>query len=79
MWLGAGCGAPVPGVQYGRAPVAEILKELRRRHGRNEQHLHGDHELPVAVRPDLRLRLDNIVTLCNRCHSQKTWAESRYA
>ena len=31
-----------------------------------------DHVIPLHVRPDLRLDLDNTQTLCRRCHKIKT-------
>jgi 5-methylcytosine-specific restriction endonuclease McrA len=59
----------------GDAPRSSVLEELRRRHNNGEAHLHCDHVLAIADRPDLRLDLDNMQTLCNRCHSSKTMRE----
>jgi 5-methylcytosine-specific restriction endonuclease McrA len=57
-------------------PVGKVLDELRQRLNRGERHLHADHELPIAVRPDLRLVLTNLQTLCDRCHNRKTRLET---
>jgi 5-methylcytosine-specific restriction endonuclease McrA len=56
--------------------VGKVLDELRQRLNRGERHLHADHELPIAVRPDLRLVLTNLQTLCDRCHNRKTRLET---
>ena len=32
-----------------------MLDELRQRLKRGERHLHADHQIPITVRPDLRL------------------------
>lgn len=56
-------------------PVCVILDELRERWHRNQRHLHGDHDVPIEERPDLRLDLDNYRTRCNECHSAKTMKE----
>ena len=53
-------------------PTAEVLTELRTRFARGERHLHADHEIPIEVRPDLRLDLDNLRTRCDGCHRAKT-------
>jgi 5-methylcytosine-specific restriction endonuclease McrA len=52
-----------------------ILDELRRAKNRNDRHLHGDHQIPIEERPDLRLSLDNYRTRCSTCHSAKTMRE----
>jgi 5-methylcytosine-specific restriction endonuclease McrA len=52
-----------------------ILEELRRRKISNDVHLHGEHDVPIDVRPDLRLELDNYRTRCSVCHSAKTMRE----
>jgi 5-methylcytosine-specific restriction endonuclease McrA len=54
-----------------------VLDELRDRHNRGERHLHADHQIPVADRPDLRLDLDNLRTRCDGCHRAKTVRETR--
>ena len=54
-----------------------ILAELRERWRLGLKHLHGDHDVPIDRRPDLRLDLDNYRTLCNECHSVKTLREQR--
>jgi 5-methylcytosine-specific restriction enzyme A len=61
--------------ELGPPAVEEVLAELRERLNRGERHLHADHQVPIAVRPDLRLVLDNLQTLCNRCHNRKTRRE----
>ena len=62
--------------ELGDPPVENVLHELRQRLNRGERHLHADHRIPIAVRPDLRLVLDNLQTLCDRCHNRKTLAET---
>ena len=57
-------------------PTEIVLAELRGRKNRSERHLHADHELPIAERPDLRLDLDNLRTRCNSCHAAKTNRET---
>ena len=57
-------------------PTAEVLTELRARFARGDRHLHADHEIPIEVRPDLRLDLDNLRTRCDGCHRAKTMRES---
>lgn len=56
-------------------PLEIILDELRQRKNRNERHLHGEHDIPIEVRPDLRLDLENYKTRCSECHSAKTMRE----
>lgn len=34
-------------------------------------HFHGDHFLPVALRPDLKLAYDNLVYACHACNARK--------
>jgi 5-methylcytosine-specific restriction endonuclease McrA len=41
--------------------------------------LECDHVLPVRSRPDLSFSLDNLQTLCVRCHARKTAIESGIA
>jgi 5-methylcytosine-specific restriction enzyme A len=57
-------------------PADQIVEELRRAFARGERHLHADHEIPIADRPDLRLDLDNLRTRCDGCHRAKTRRES---
>ena len=61
--------------ELGAPPVEKVLDELRQRLNRGERHLHADHRIPIAVRPDLRLVLDNLQTLCDQCHNRKTRRE----
>lgn len=56
-------------------PTDLILRELASRRVANQQHLHGDHQIPIRRDPDLRLALDNYATRCNICHSAKTMRE----
>jgi hypothetical protein len=60
----------------GDPSIDRILSELRDRHNRGERHLHADHQVPIAKRPDLRLELDNLRTRCDGCHRAKTRRES---
>lgn len=34
-----------------------------------------DHILPVRTHPELAYALDNLQTLCPKCHASKTWDE----
>jgi 5-methylcytosine-specific restriction enzyme A len=63
--------------QLGTPRIAEVLKELRERFGRNETHLHADHKVRIDARPDLRLSLDNMQALCDSCHNRKSLSELR--
>ena len=58
--------------EMGTPPTVEVIEELRRRYNKRERHLHADHVIPVDARPDLRLDLGNMQTLCNLCHGRKT-------
>ena len=62
--------------ELGPPPVDQVLAELRERFSQGERHLHADHQIPIATRPDLRLDLDNLRTRCNTCHSAKTVRET---
>ena len=62
--------------ELGDPPVEKVLDELRQRLKRGERHLHADHQIPITVRPDLRLELDNLRTRCDRCHNRKTRLET---
>jgi 5-methylcytosine-specific restriction endonuclease McrA len=53
-------------------PPAVILDALRQAYNRGERHLQADHIVPIEVREDLRLDLDNYATRCSRCHNIKT-------
>jgi 5-methylcytosine-specific restriction endonuclease McrA len=57
-------------------PISIILEELRQQWHQGKRHLHGDHDIPIEERPDLRLDLDNYRTRCNECHSAKTIKEN---
>jgi 5-methylcytosine-specific restriction endonuclease McrA len=63
--------------ELGDPPTETVLAELRVRHNRGERHLHADHQVPIAERPDLRLDLENMRTRCDACHRGKTLRESR--
>jgi 5-methylcytosine-specific restriction endonuclease McrA len=63
--------------ELGDPPTETVLAELRARHNRGERHLHADHQVPIAERPDLRLDLENMRTRCDACHRGKTLRESR--
>jgi hypothetical protein len=75
------CVRPVALCPYSRTygleepPTSVILEELRKRWHANLRHLHGDHDVPIEQRPDLRLDLDNYKTRCNECHAAKTLIE----
>lgn len=62
-------------VGLGMAPTDRVLEQLARNFNRGEKHLHADHILRIEDRPDLRLDLNNLQTLCNECHSRKTRRE----
>ena len=62
--------------ELGPPPVEQVLAELRERFSQGERHLDADHQIPIKVRQDLRLDLDNLRTRCNACHSAKTMRES---
>jgi 5-methylcytosine-specific restriction enzyme A len=64
-------------VGLGDPPAEKVLYELRAAFGRGDRHLHADHQLPIADRPDLRLDLDNLRTRCDGCHRAKTVRETR--
>ena len=63
--------------ELGDPPTERVLDELRQRLKCGQRHLHADHEIPIAVRPDLRLELDNLRTRCDRCHNRKTRLETK--
>jgi len=58
-------------------PVEVVLDELRRAKLAGERHLHMDHIIRIEDRPELRLDLSNVQTLCSLCHARKTMAERR--
>ena len=60
----------------GSPPANSVLAELRDSFNRGERHLHADHEIPIAERPDLRLDLDNMRTRGDACHRAKTMRET---
>jgi 5-methylcytosine-specific restriction protein A len=60
----------------GLPATATILEILRIRHQAKQVHLQADHIQTVRDRPDLRLVLSNVKTLCSSCHSAKTMRES---
>jgi 5-methylcytosine-specific restriction enzyme A len=61
--------------ELGEPPTDRVLAELSDSHNRGERHLHADHQIPIAERPDLRLDLDNLRTRCDSCHRAKTQRE----
>jgi 5-methylcytosine-specific restriction endonuclease McrA len=63
-------------VELGPPPTEQVLEELRRAFARGDRHLHADHQIPIELRPDLRLDLDNLRTRCDRCHRAKTMRET---
>lgn len=60
----------------GVPPTQRILDELRLNYQAGARHLHADHIQTIDDRPDLRLELSNMQTLCNACHGLKTRAET---
>jgi 5-methylcytosine-specific restriction endonuclease McrA len=58
-------------------PAFRVLVELRDRFADRLTHLHADHVVPIAERPDLRLDLDNLQTRCDRCHRARTRREQK--
>lgn len=58
-------------------PTDRILQELAARRVANQQHLHGDHQIPIASAPELRLDLGNYATRCSTCHGRKTMREMK--
>jgi uncharacterized protein YjhX (UPF0386 family) len=62
--------------ELGDPPTDHVLAELRGRHNGKARHLHADHQIPIAERPDLRLDLANLRTRCDGCHNAKTMRES---
>ena len=58
-----------------RPPVESIMAVLRMAFERGEMYLEMDHVVTIAERPDLRLSLENVATLCKACHSKKTARE----
>ncbi len=63
------------GMGLGDPPTAAVLKALSEAFARGDRHLHADHEISIAERPDLRLVLDNLKTRCDTCHRAKTMRE----
>jgi 5-methylcytosine-specific restriction endonuclease McrA len=68
--------AAAPGTLRELPPADRVLEELRQRFHRGETHLHCDHIIPIEERPDLRLDLENMQTLCDPCHRRKSMAQS---
>jgi 5-methylcytosine-specific restriction enzyme A len=62
--------------EIGEQPKDIVLAVLCDIHIRGDRHLHADHQIPIAERPDLRLDLDNLRTRCDGCHRAKTRRES---
>jgi 5-methylcytosine-specific restriction endonuclease McrA len=60
----------------GSPPTNSVLAELRDSFNHGERHLHADHQIPIAERPDLRLDLNNMQTRCDGCHRAKTMRQT---
>jgi 5-methylcytosine-specific restriction endonuclease McrA len=61
-------------------PESEVvLKELRKAFALGERHLHADHIVPIEQDENRRLDLENMQTLCDRCHRRKTQTEGALA
>jgi 5-methylcytosine-specific restriction endonuclease McrA len=56
-----------------------VLAELRKAFARGERHLHADHIVPIEQDENRRLDLENMQTLCDRCHRLKTQTEGALA
>jgi len=82
-WRCVACGWEPPIVfdcrrfELGEPPIAKVLEELARAQQACERHLHADHKIRIELRPDLRLDLDNLQTLCDSCHNRKSMRELR--
>lgn len=80
-WRCADCGWEPETVRLCRQtgiplPDAKVLlAELRAAYRQRGRHLHADHEVPINLRPELRLDLKNVKTRCNVCHNAKTARE----
>ena len=59
----------VRALYYQRHPLCEDCLEEGRL---TDQGIEVDHVIPIAVRPDLRLALENLRSLCRRHHKRKT-------
>ena len=57
-------------------PQSRILAELLDRYHRGDRHLHADHILTIKDRPDLRLDLKNMRTLCSVCHDKRSFKDA---
>lgn len=54
-------------------PPATMLAILRERYKAGQRHLDADHIIPFGTRPELRLVLSNVQTLCDApCHKAKS-------
>lgn len=53
-------------------PINATLRVLAALQQAGGQHLHVDHIKSIEQRPDLRLDLSNLRTLCNLCHNSRT-------
>lgn len=49
-----------------------MLDILTARYNAGQRHLDADHIIPFGTRPELRLDLSNIQTLCDLCHKAKS-------
>lgn len=80
-WTCRRCGwQPEPvrlALVYGQEPpVHPTLRYLAAEQQAKRRHLHVDHVITIEQRPDLRLVLSNLQTLCSSCHAAKTIRES---
>ena len=77
-WHCVQCGWEPDLVRYyrdgnlGLPPTATMLDILRIRYNAGQEHLDADHIIPFGRRPELRLVLSNLQTMCSTCHKAKS-------